>query len=157
RYESQFLPVQSPLNILVYVVSLLDDAVTPPLPNLFGRFFPADDIQRFDSSELRQRDDVLPHGGVGCGLTDPVAGHQGHVSVQQKISGNRVDPDHRELQGICLVAHRYDVAHRDDNLVCPCTLLQGRENQDALTLQSNINLRARLGDSPDALRTYREW
>ncbi len=117
----------------------------------------ADDIQRLDACELRERNDVLPHGRVGGSLTDPVAGHQGNVSVQQEIGGSRANSDHRELQGICFVAHRHDVAHRDDNLVCPRALLVGRKNQDSLTLQSNINLRARLGDSANALRTYREW
>src|SRR2546422_9871787 len=100
---------------------------------------------------------VLPHGRVGCGLTDPVAAHQGNVSFQQEVGRSRVDPYHRELQGICLVAHRHDVAHWDDNLVCPSALLVGRDNQDSLTLQSNINLRSNLCDSANTLRAYRGW
>src|SRR5882724_6108212 len=70
-----------------------------------------DETKRLDSCELRERNDVLPHGRVGRGLTDPVAGHQGNVSVEQEIGGNRVNPYHRELQGICFVTHRHDVAH----------------------------------------------
>ena len=67
----------------VQVVALQDDPVTSPLPHLQGGCFPADDIQRLGSGELRERDDVLPHGRVGCGLTDPVAGLERHVSVQK--------------------------------------------------------------------------
>src|SRR5882724_2981010 len=58
---AKFLPVESLLNILVYCVSLEDYAVTSPLPHLFGSFFPAYDVQRPDSCELRDRNDVLPH------------------------------------------------------------------------------------------------
>src|SRR4029077_621700 len=155
--KAKLLAIESLLNILVWVVALEDYAITSPLPHLLGSFFPAHDIQRLDSCELRERNDILPHSRVGCGLTDPVAGHQRNVSVEQEIGGSRVNSDHRELQGISLVAHRHDVAHRDHNLVCPCALLVGRKNQHSLTLQSNINLRARLGDSANALRTYREW
>jgi hypothetical protein len=136
---------------------LEDYAVISPLPHLFGSFFPADDIQRLYSCELCERNDVLPHGRVGCGLTDPVAGHQGNVSVQQEIRGNRVNPYHRELQGVCFVAHRYDVAHWGDNLVCPSALLVSRDDQDPLTQQSNINLRSNLDNSANTLRAYRGW
>src|SRR5207249_8709242 len=155
--EAKFLSVEGLLNTLVKVVALEDYAVTSPLPHLFGSFFPPDEIQRLDSCKLRERNDVLPHGRVGCGLTDPVAGHEGNVSVQQEIGGSRINSDHRELQGVCFVAHGHDVSHRNDNLVCPCALLVGRENQDSLTLQSSINLRSDLGDSANTLRPYRGW
>src|ERR1700675_2057026 len=155
--EAEFLPVESFLNILVQVVALEDYAVTSPLPHLFASFFPADDIQRLDSCKLCERNDVLPHGRVGCGLTDPVTGHQGNVSVQQEIGGRRVNPYHRELQGIRFVAHRHEVAHRDDNFICPGALLVGRKNQDSLVPQSSINLRSDLGDSANTLRPYRGW
>src|SRR6266404_5630742 len=92
--ETKFLPVESSFNILLQVVALQDYAVTSPMPHLFGSFFPADNIQRLDSGELGERNDVLPHRRVGRGLTDPVAGHQGNVSVQQEIGGNRVNPYH---------------------------------------------------------------
>src|SRR5207245_1086699 len=105
--EAKFLSVESLLNILVKVVALEDYAVTSPPPHLFGSFFPPDEIQRLDSCKLRERNDVLPHGRVGCSLTDPVAGHEGNVSVQQEIGGSRIN---------------------SDNLVCPCALLVGREN-----------------------------
>src|SRR6185295_5712604 len=150
-------PVESLLNVLVEVVPLEDHAVTSPLPHLFGSFFPADDVKCLDSRKSRERNDVLPHRRVGCGLTDPVAGHQGNVSVQQEISGNRVNPYHRELQGICFVAHRHDVAHWSDNLVCPGALLVSRNNQDSLTLQGDIDLRSNLRDSANTLRAYRGW
>src|SRR5437870_566254 len=130
--EAKFLSVESLLNILVKVVALEDYAVTFPPPHLLGSFFPPDDIQCLDSCKLRERNDVLPHGRVGCGLTDPVAGHQGNVSVQQEIGGSRVNPYHRELQGIRLVAHRHEVAHWGDNFICPCALLVGGKNQDSL-------------------------
>jgi hypothetical protein len=48
-------------------------------------------------------------------------------------------------------------AHRDDHLVGPCPLLVGRKNQDALTLQSPIDLRANFGDAANTLRAYRGW
>src|SRR6266404_9241399 len=83
--EAEFLPVESLLNVLVQVVALEDYAVTSPLPHLFGSFLPQDDIERLDSRELRERNDVLPHGRVGRGLTDPVAWHQGNISIQQEI------------------------------------------------------------------------
>src|ERR1700730_1568098 len=130
--EAQFLPVESLLNILVQVVALEDYAVTSPLPHLFGSFFPPDNIQRLDSCKLRERNDVLSHGRVGCSLTDPVAGHQGNVSVQQEIGGSWVNPYHRELQGIRVVAHRHEVAHWGDAFICPGTLLVGGKNQDSL-------------------------
>src|SRR5882724_611402 len=155
--EAKFLSVESLLNILVKVVALEDYAVTSPLPHLFGSFFPPDDIQRLDSCKLRERNNVLPHGRVGCGLTDPVAGHQGNVSVQQEIGGSRVNPNHRELHGIRVVAHRHEVAHWGDNLVCPGALLVRRKNQDSLAPQSNINLRSDLCDSANTLRAYRGW
>src|SRR4029077_7042032 len=98
-----------------------------------------------------------PHGRVGCGLTDPVARHQGNIPVQQKVGRSGVNPYHRQLQGICFVAHWHDVTHWDYNLICPGALLVGRDNQDSLTLQSNINLRSDLGDSADTLRPYRGW
>src|ERR1700752_4867552 len=131
--EAQFLPIESLVNVLVEVVSLEDHAVTSTLPHLFGSFFPADDVQCLDSCESRERNDVLPHRRVGCGLTDPVAGHQGNVSVAQEISGNRINPYHRELQWICFVADRHDVAYWRDNLVCPGALFVSRNNQDSLT------------------------
>src|SRR6476660_3859641 len=93
--EAEFFPIESLLNILVQVVSLDDDAVTSELPHLLGSFFPPHDIQRLHSCQLRARNDVLSHGRVGCGLTYPVAGHQGNVSVEQEIGGSRVNPDHR--------------------------------------------------------------
>src|ERR1700724_2150702 len=86
--EAQFLPVESLLNILVQVVALEDYAVTSPLPHLFGSFFPPDNIQRLDACKLRECNDVLPHGRVACGLTDPVAWHKGQISVQQEIGGS---------------------------------------------------------------------
>src|ERR1700752_4562382 len=36
----------------------------PPPPHQFAGFFPADQIQRLDSCELRERNDVLAHGRV---------------------------------------------------------------------------------------------
>src|SRR4029077_10183658 len=155
--EAEFFPIESLLNILAQVVALNDDAVTSELPHLLGSSFPTHDIQRLDSCELRERNDVLSHGRVGCGLTDPVAGHQGNVPVQQEIGRSRVNPYHRQLQRICFVAHRHDVAHRGHNLVCPSALLVSRDNQDSLAPQSNINLRAHLGDSANTLRPYRGW
>jgi hypothetical protein len=80
--EAKFLPAESILNIFVQVVALQDYAVASQLPHLFGGFFPADDIQSLDSCEFRERNDVLTHGRVCCGLTNPIAGHQGNVSVQ---------------------------------------------------------------------------
>src|SRR5882672_8013011 len=65
--KAKFLSVESLLNILVQVCALEDYAVTSPLPRLFGSFFPPNDIQRLDSCKLRERNDVLPHGRVGCG------------------------------------------------------------------------------------------
>ena len=85
-------------------------------------------IKRLDSRELRQRNNVLSYRRVGCRLTDPIAGRQGNVSVQQEIGGNRIDPYHRELQEICFVTNRHDVAHWGDNLVCLRALLVGRQN-----------------------------
>src|SRR5258707_8183940 len=89
--EAKFLPAESLLDIFVQVVALENDAVASRLPNLFGGFFPADDIQRFDSCELCKLDDVLSHSRVGCGLADPVAGHQGNVSAEQEIGGIRIN------------------------------------------------------------------
>src|SRR5258708_14388713 len=66
--EAKFLPAESLLDIFVQVVALENDAVASRLPNLFGGFFPADDIQRFDSSGLSDLRDVLRHGPLGCGL-----------------------------------------------------------------------------------------
>src|SRR6266478_3907327 len=108
--EAEFLPVESFLNVLVQVVALEDYAVTSPLPHLFGSFCAPDYIQRLHSCKLRERNDVLSHGRVGCSLTDPVTGHQGNVPVQQEIGGSRVNPHHRELQRISSVAHGHDVS-----------------------------------------------
>src|SRR5882724_2451646 len=155
--EAKFLSVESLLNILVQVVALDDYAVTSPLPHLLGGFFPPDHIQRLDSCKLRERNDVLPHGRVGCGLTNPVTGHQGNVPVQQEVGRSRVNPYHRELQGIRFVAHRHEVAHGDDNFICPGALLVGGKNQNSLAPQSSINLRSNLGDSANTLRPYRGW
>src|SRR5260370_6968044 len=70
--EAKFLSAESLLDIFVQVVALENDAVASRLPNLFGGFFPADDIQRFDSCELCELDDVLSHARVGFGLADPL-------------------------------------------------------------------------------------
>jgi hypothetical protein len=43
---------------------LENHSVASPLPHLFGSFLPADDIQRLDSGEFRERNDVLSHGRV---------------------------------------------------------------------------------------------
>src|SRR5712691_3734356 len=153
--ETQCLPVESLFNLLVEVVALEHNAVTSPLPHLVDRVVPADDMQRLDACALRERDDVLPHGRVGGGLADPVAGPQRHVAGEQERGRRRVDPEHGELQGVGVVTHRHDVAHRDDHLVGPCPLLVGRKHQDALTLQSPIDLRSNLGDSANTLRAYR--
>ena len=155
--EAKSLAIESFLDILVQVVALNDYAVASPLAHLFGSFFAPDEIQCFDSCKLRKSNNVLPHRGVGCGLTDPVAGHEGNVSVQQEIGGSRVNPYHRELQGIRFVAYRHQVAHRDYNFLCPGALLVGGKSQDSLAPQSGINLRSDLGDSANALRTYRGW
>src|SRR6266436_9169933 len=152
--ETQFLPVESLFNLLVEVVALENHAVTSPLPHLVDRFVPADDMQRLDACALRERDDVLPHGRVGGGLADPVTGHQRNVSVEQERGRRRVDPEHGELQGVGVVTHRHDVAHRDDHRVRPCPLLVGRKHQDALPLQSPIDLRAHLGDAANTRRAY---
>src|SRR4029077_2489728 len=155
--ETKPLAVESPLDVLLQVVALVDYTVASKLADLFGGLFPADDVQRFDSCELRQLNDVLSQGRIGCRLTDPVTGHQRNIAAEQEIGGGWVNSYHRELQGIRLIAHRHDVAHRDDNLVCPRALLVSRQNQDSLTLQSTINLRAGLGDSANPLRTDRGW
>jgi len=44
------------------VVALVNYTVASKLADLFGGLFPADDVQRFDSCELRQLNDVLSHG-----------------------------------------------------------------------------------------------
>src|SRR6185503_171004 len=82
--ETKRLPVESPLDVLLQVVALVDYTVASKLADLFGRLFPADDVQRFDSCELRQLNDVLSHGGIGCRLTDPVTGHQRSISAEQE-------------------------------------------------------------------------
>ena len=79
------------------------------------------------------------------------------LSVQQKMGGNGVNPYHGELQRIRCVAHRHEVPHWGNNLLRPSALLVGRDNQDSLTLQSNINLRSNLRDSAYTLRAYRGW
>src|SRR3989441_1205466 len=60
--KTKLLPVESPLDVLLQVVALMDYTVASKLADLFGSFFPADDVQRFDSCELRQLNDVLSHG-----------------------------------------------------------------------------------------------
>src|SRR6185369_4773564 len=60
--EAKRLPVESPLDVLLQVVALVDYTVASKLADLFGGLFPADDVQRFDSCELRQLNDVLSHG-----------------------------------------------------------------------------------------------
>src|SRR6267378_7222952 len=92
--ETEFLPAKSILNIFLEVVALEYYTVASELPHLIGRFFSTYDIQRFDSCQLRELDDVLSHGGVGGGLTDPVTGHQGNVSAEEEIGGNRIDSEH---------------------------------------------------------------
>jgi len=56
------LPVESPLDVLLQVVALVDYTVASKLADLFSGFFPADDVLRFDSCELRELNDVLSHG-----------------------------------------------------------------------------------------------
>ncbi len=53
---------ERPLDFLLQVVALVDYTVASKLADLFGGLFPADDVQRFDSCELRQLNDVLSHG-----------------------------------------------------------------------------------------------
>src|SRR5690349_23313311 len=60
--ETKLLPVESPLDVLLQVVSLVDYTVASGLTDLFGGLFPPDDVQRFDSCELRQLNDILSHG-----------------------------------------------------------------------------------------------
>src|SRR6266481_5388069 len=60
--EAKRLPVESPLDVLLHVVALVNYTVASKLTDLFGGFFPADDVQRFDACELRQLNDVLSHG-----------------------------------------------------------------------------------------------
>src|SRR5712671_856948 len=59
--ETKRLPVESPLDVLLQVVAFVDYTVASKLADLFGRLFPADDVQRFDSCELRQLNDILSH------------------------------------------------------------------------------------------------
>jgi hypothetical protein len=54
--------MESPLDILGQVVALEDDAVTSQTPYLLCSLFSTDDIQCFDSRELCELEDVLPHG-----------------------------------------------------------------------------------------------
>src|SRR6266853_3573899 len=60
--ETKRLLVESPLDVLLQVVALVDYTVASKLADLFGGVFPADDVQRFDSCELRELNDVLSHG-----------------------------------------------------------------------------------------------
>ena len=60
--ETKLLPVESSLDVLLQVVALVNYTVASELADLFGGLFPADDVQRFDSCELRQLNDVLSHG-----------------------------------------------------------------------------------------------
>src|SRR6266478_7747515 len=80
--KTEFLPAKSLLNIFLQVVALENYTVASELPHLIGRFFSTHDIHCFDACQLRELDDVLSHGGVGGGLTDPVTGHQGNVSAE---------------------------------------------------------------------------
>ena len=73
--EGQFLPVESPFNVLVQVVALERYAVTSPLPHLFGSFLPPDDIQRLDSCKLRERNVYCPMAELAAVLADLVGGH----------------------------------------------------------------------------------
>src|SRR6266436_1068210 len=155
--ETEFLPVESFVDILIQVVALEDYLVTSALAHLLSSFSSADNIQRFDSRELRELNDVLAHPRIGCGLTDPVTRHESNVSVQQEIGGGRVNSYHRELQRIRFVAHRHRVAYRGNNLICPGALLVGGKNQDSLSLQGDIHLGSDLGDSANTLCTYRGW
>src|SRR2546427_1533098 len=109
--QTKLLPVESPLDVLLQVVALVDYTVASKLTDLLGGLFPADDVQRFDSSKLRELNDVLSHGRIGCRLSDPVTGHQRNISVEQEIGSSWINPNHRELHGIRLVAHRHDVAN----------------------------------------------
>src|SRR5438094_393901 len=51
------LPVESPLDVLLQVVALVDYTVASKLADLFSGFFPADDVKRIDSCELRELND----------------------------------------------------------------------------------------------------
>jgi hypothetical protein len=57
--ETKPLAVESPLDVLLQVVALVDYTVASKLANLFGGLFPANDVQRFDSCELCELNDVL--------------------------------------------------------------------------------------------------
>src|SRR6185369_4067758 len=60
--EAERPSVESPLDVLLQVVALVDYTVASKLADLFDGLFPADDVQRFDSCELRQLNNVLSHG-----------------------------------------------------------------------------------------------
>src|SRR5579872_4607321 len=62
--ETKLLAIESPLDVLLQVVALVDDTVASKPEDLFGGLFPADHVQRFDSCKLRQLDNVLSHGRV---------------------------------------------------------------------------------------------
>src|SRR6266436_5748674 len=44
--ETKLLPVESPLDVLLQVVALVDYTVASKLTDLFGGLFPADDVKR---------------------------------------------------------------------------------------------------------------
>ena len=76
------LPPSAASMSFASVLAPEDNAISSPVAYLFRSLRSADDVQCFHSGELGDGDDVLSHGRVGRGLPDPVAGHEGNVSVQ---------------------------------------------------------------------------
>src|SRR5256885_11801097 len=52
--------IRRPPRSTLFPYTTLFRSITSPVPHLLCSFFPADDIQRLDSCELRERYDVLP-------------------------------------------------------------------------------------------------
>jgi hypothetical protein len=77
---------------------------------------------------LGQGNDVQAHGGVAQVLADPVSRGQIHVVVEESVSCHRVDGQHRELEGVGLVADHDDVVGPYDRLCSPGALVLGRKN-----------------------------
>jgi AraC-like DNA-binding protein len=74
--------------------------------------------------------------------------------IDVAIASGFKNPQHfaRVFRSAC---HLTPTQYKMENM--PGTLLVGRDNQDALAPQSNINLRSDLCDSANTLRAYRGW
>jgi hypothetical protein len=102
---------------------------------------------------LGEFDEILPHGRVACGLTDPaVLGVGAAVVAQQPQRCHGVDADHCQLEHVGCIWSKHDIGDRRDQMRRPRAVAITRQQHDTSSQQRVIDLWSNRRDPAHPLR-----